>query len=142
MAAAALAHPARLRAWRCLPRVMVNRLWKHLFGEGIVPTQDNFGIQGQPPTHPELLEWLSSELVAGGWRLKPLIRLMTLSTAYRQSSRRDPAQSTRVRPPETIDPANQLLWRMRLRRLEAETVRDAILATSGDLDRPAAGRRF
>ena len=123
-----------------LARVMVNRLWKHLYGEGIVPTQDNFGVQGQPPTHPELLEWLSSELVAEGWRLKPLIRLMTLSTAYRQASHRERVKPTQTTPadPEMIDPANQLLWRMRLRRIEAETVRDAILATSGDLD-PACG---
>jgi hypothetical protein len=124
-----------------LARVMVNRLWTHLFGEGIVPTQDNFGVQGQPPTHPELLEWLSSELVANGWRLKPLLRLMTVSTAYRQASRREPetkARATSPRP-EAIDPANQLLWRMRLRRIEAETVRDAILATSGDLVETGGG---
>ncbi len=123
-----------------LARVMVNRLWAHLFGEGIVPTQDNFGVQGQPPTNPELLEWLSSELVANGWRLKPLLRLMTVSTAYRQASRREPETAHATSPrPEAIDPANLLLWRMRLRRIEAETVRDAILATSGDLDLTCGG---
>jgi len=123
-----------------LARVMVNRVWSHLFGEGIVTTADNFGVQGQPPTHPELLEWLSSELLAGGWRLKPLIRLMVVSTAYRQASRRDRAGTTgAASDPETIDPANRLLWRMRLRRLEGEAVRDAILAASGDLDRASGG---
>ncbi len=123
-----------------LARVMVNRVWTHLFGEGIVPTQDNFGIQGQPPTHPELLEWLSSELVASGWRLKPLIRLMTISTAYRQASRREPEQARATSAlAEKIDPGNSLLWKMRLRRIEAETVRDAILATSGDLDQTCGG---
>ncbi len=123
-----------------LARVMVNRIWKHLFGEGIVPTDDNFGAQGQPPTHPDLLEWLGSEFVDKGWRVKPLIRLITTSTAYRQASCRENAGSTlALSDPEHIDPANQLLWRMRLRRIEAETVRDAILATSGDLDRACGG---
>ena len=120
-----------------LARVFVNRIWAHLFGEGIVPTQDNFGAQGQPPTHPELLEWLSSELVAGGWRLKPIIRRITLSTAYRQASHCGPDGSNSSLAsvdPEMVDPGNQLLWRMRLKRIEAEAVRDAILATSGDLD--------
>ncbi len=77
-----------------LARVMVNRIWKQLFGQGIVPTPDNFGIQGQPPTHPELLEWLSAEFVANGWRIKPLIKLMMTSTAYRQASRRDTSAAT------------------------------------------------
>src|SRR5205823_5050048 len=72
-----------------LARVMVNRVWKHLLGRGIVPTAENFGVQGQPPTHPELLEWLSCELVDNGWRIKPLIRLIVRSTVYRQASRRD-----------------------------------------------------
>jgi mono/diheme cytochrome c family protein len=124
-----------------LARVMVNRAWSHLFGDGIVTTVDNFGVQGQTPTHPQLLEWLSSEFVASGWRLKPLIRLLVTSTAYRQASRRDGFQPALAeRDPETIDPANRLLWRMRLRRLEGEAVRDAILATSGDLDRASGGR--
>ena len=68
---------------------MVNRIWKQLFGQGIVPTPDNFGVQGQRPTHPELLEWLSGEFVDGGWRIKPLVKLMMTSTAYRQASHRD-----------------------------------------------------
>ncbi len=118
---------------------MVNRIWKHLFGRGIVPTPDNFGVQGQPPTHPELLEWLSSELVDNGWRIKPLIRLMMTSTAYRQASRRDITAAHSTPDPESIDPGNELLWRMRLRRLESEVVRDAILAVSGDLNRTEGG---
>jgi len=122
-----------------LARVMVNRIWKHLFGQGIVPTPDNFGVQGQPPTHPELLEWLSSELVAYGWRIKPLIKLMMTSTAYRQASRRDITAALSTPDPESIDPGDELLWRMRFRRLESEVVRDAILAVSGDLNRTAGG---
>ncbi len=113
-------------------RVMVNRVWQQLFGRGIVPTSDNFGAQGQRPTHPELLEWLARDFVAGGWRIKPLIRQMMLSTAYRQSSREEAG------PGETLDPGNELLWRMRLRRLESEAVRDAMLSVSGTLN-PAAG---
>ena len=69
-------------------RVIVNRLWQHHFGRGIVRSPNNFGLQGDRPTHPELLDWLASEFVAGGWRLKPLHRLIVLSSAYRQASRR------------------------------------------------------
>jgi hypothetical protein len=116
------------RAAALLSRVMVNRLWQHLFGRGLVPTPENLGQSGEPPTHPELLEWLSSEFVRGGWRVKPMLRLMMMSSAYRQSS-----QSLSVTGNER-DPANQLLWRMRLRRLEAEAIRDSILAVSGRLD--------
>ena len=113
-------------------RVMVNRVWKHLFGQGIVPTPENFGAQGQPPTHPELLEWLSCELVANGWRIKPVIRLIMSSTVYRQASRREKTLAESGPDPESIDPGDELLWRMRLRRLESEVVRDAILSVSGD----------
>jgi hypothetical protein len=122
-----------------LARVMVNRIWQHLFGRGLVPTPDNFGVQGQPPTHPELLEWLSCELVVGGWRIKPLIKLIVTSTAYRQASRRDHASTRSTPDPESIDPGDELLWRMRLRRLESEVVRDAILTVSGDLHRGSGG---
>ena len=120
-------------------RVMVNRIWAHLFGQGLVPTPDNFGAQGQPPTHPELLEWLSCELVEGGWRIKPMIRLIMTSTAYRQASRRDETAAPSASDPASIDPGDELIWRMRPRRLESEVVRDAILAVSGDLDRAAGG---
>jgi mono/diheme cytochrome c family protein len=120
-------------------RVMVNRVWKHLFGQGIVPTPENFGVQGQPPTHPELLEWLSCELVDNGWRIKPLIRLIMSSTVYRQASRRDPSLAESGPDPDSIDPGDELLWRMRLRRLESEVVRDAILSVSGDRNDAAGG---
>jgi hypothetical protein len=141
------------RAGALVARVMVNRVWQHLFGEGIVATPENFGHAGAPPTYPELLEWLASEFVANGWKLKPLIRLLVLSDVYRQASSRDggsivaaglaaggpSAAAEATSDPEAIDPGNRLLWRMRLRRLEAEVVRDAILATSGKLDRALGG---
>ncbi|HMC66520.1 MAG TPA: DUF1549 and DUF1553 domain-containing protein [Gemmataceae bacterium] len=122
------------RAGALLARVMVNRVWQHLFGQGIVATPENFGVTGEPPTHPELLEWLSSEFVRNGWRIKPLIKLIMSSTAYRQSSRQPDAPARGVQ----VDPGNQLLWRMRLRRLDAEAIRDSILAVSGQLN-PAIG---
>ena len=118
-------------------RVAVNRVWAHLFGRGIVTTTENFGVQGQRPTHPELLEWLSAEYIADGWRTKLLIRRIVTSHAYRQASRRPPADAS-FPDPAQVDPANELLWRMRLRRLESEAVRDAMLAASGKLN-PAMG---
>jgi hypothetical protein len=123
-----------------LARVMVNRIWQQLYGRGIVPTPDNFGAQGQSPTHPELLEWLSNRFVEDGWRIKPLVKLMMTATAYRQASHRDPSNpSSLIADPETVDPGNELLWRMRLRRIESEVVRDSILAVSGKLNRTAGG---
>jgi hypothetical protein len=110
-----------------LARVIVNRLWQHHFGEGIVGTPNDFGAQGERPSHPELLEYLASELVRGGWKLKPLHRLLMLSDAYRQSHAVDPANLA-------IDPENRYLWHFRPRRLEAETIRDALLAAGGSLD--------
>src|SRR5262249_29442673 len=118
-----------------LARVMVNRLWQHLFGKGLVPSAGNFGRSGQPPTHPELLEWLGSEFARSGWRIKPMLKLLMTSNAYRQASR-SPSTATagerrsaaeRSHDPEAVDPGNRLLWRMRLRRLEAEVIRDALL---------------
>ncbi len=114
------------------PRVMVNRLWHHHFGEGIVPTPDDFGFMGQKPTNPELLDYLASEFVRQGWSLKQMHRLMLLSSTYRMSSRPDPKGSQ-------IDPQNKLLHRRSVRRLEAEAVRDAMLAISGRLDRKMYG---
>src|SRR5262249_10239155 len=122
------------RASGLMARVTVNRLWQHLFGEGLVTTPENFGLSGTPPTHPELLEWLSSAFAEQGWRIKPMIRLMMTSTAYRQSSR--PAKSAQA---EKIDPANELLWKMRLRRLEAEAIRDGVLSASGQLNTAMGG---
>ena len=108
-------------------RVIVNRLWQHHFGRGIVATPSDFGVRGEPPSHPELLDWLASELIREGWRFKPLHRLMVTSATYRQSSK----------PTAKLladDPENTLLGRMNRRRLDAEGVRDAMLAVSGELN--------
>jgi hypothetical protein len=113
-------------------RVFVNRIWQHHFGEGIVATADNFGHLGAHPTHPELLDWLATEFVRSGWHVKALHRLIVTSTVYRQSSVPRPDL-------EAVDPGNQLLGRMRLRRLESEAVRDAVLSVSGKLDRTMGG---
>jgi mono/diheme cytochrome c family protein len=113
-------------------RVIVNRLWQHHFGEGIVRTPSNFGRMGEPPSHPELLDWLAVELMEQGWRLKPLHRLMLTSRAYQMASLDRPANVK-------IDPENRLFWRMPRLRLEAEAVRDAILAVAGTLDRSVGG---
>jgi hypothetical protein len=113
-------------------RVMVNRIWKHRFGEGIVATPDDFGLMGRPPTHPELLDWLAARFVAGGWSVKAIDRLIVLSSAYRMQSRLDPEA-------ERIDPTNQWLHRANVRRLDAESIRDALLAVSGRLDRRPFG---
>ncbi len=119
-------------------RVFANRLWQQLFGEGLVATPDNFGLTGQPPTHPELLEWLAAEFVESGWRIKPLIRLIVLSRAYRQASRPSEYVGSQG-DPRAVDPDNRLLWRMRLRRLDSEYVRDAILTASGRLATAVGG---
>ncbi len=107
-------------------RVLMNRVWHEHFGKGIVGTLGDFGSLGERPTHPELLDWLADEFMAGGWKLKRMHRMIVLSAAYRQTSERRPDL-------EKIDPENRLLGRMPLRRLEAETLRDAILAVSGKL---------
>jgi hypothetical protein len=117
-------------------RVIVNRLWLHHFGEGLVSTPENFGRSGSPPSHPKLLDWLATELVRRDWSLEHLHRLMVLSAAYRQSSRIDETGHALARK---VDPDNRLLWRQRLRRLEAEALRDAILAVSGGLDTAMGG---
>jgi hypothetical protein len=109
-----------------LARVLVNRLWKHHFGEGIVKSTDDFGAMGQKPSHPDLLDWLSSELLAQGWSIKSMQRLLVNSSTYRMSSaKRDDA--------DRLDPSNVYLHRMNVRRLEAETIRDTILSASGRL---------
>jgi hypothetical protein len=113
-------------------RVVVNRLWQHHFGRGIVATPSDFGVRGEPPSHPELLDWLASELIDGGWRLKPIHRLMVTSSAYRQSSRAN-------RERANDDPENSLLSRMNRRRLDAEGVRDAMLLVSGEFNPRAGG---
>ena len=115
-----------------LARVIVNRLWQHHFGAGIVRTPNDFGAQGDPPTHPELLEYLAGELIRNGWQLKPLHRAIMLSQVYQQSHeiREDSLQA---------DPENRWLWHYQPRRLEAETIRDAILQLGGSLDRTVYG---
>ena len=118
-------------------RVMVNRIWTHHFGSGIVRTPGNFGRQGALPTHPELLDWLASDFIENGWKIKRLHKLVMTSTAYKQSSRRPP----RGEPfkAENLDPGNDLLWRMNPRRLEAEALRDAVLSVSGKLNLTSGG---
>ena len=112
--------------------MIVNRLWQHHFGRGIVATPSDFGVRGEPPSHPELLDWLASELIAQGWRLKPLHRLMVTSATYRQSSKPDAKLAA-------DDPENTLFGRMNRRRLDAEGVRDAMLAVSGELNSKMGG---
>jgi Protein of unknown function (DUF1553)/Protein of unknown function (DUF1549)/Planctomycete cytochrome C len=113
-------------------RVMVNRIWQHHFGRGLVRSSSDFGYKGTPPTHPGLLDWLASEFVDKGWSVKAMHRLIVTSSAYRMSSRPDPKALA-------MDPENDLLWRFDLRRLEAEEVRDSILAVSGDLNAGVMG---
>ncbi|MBI1917883.1 MAG: DUF1553 domain-containing protein [Planctomycetes bacterium] len=114
-------------------RVIVNRLWQHHFGVGIVATASDFGAQGEAPTHPELLDWLAVELVESGWSLKHLHRLMVTSATYCQSSRVDPKDANHVRA-LAADRDNKLLWHARRRRLEGEALRDAMLQLSGELN--------
>jgi hypothetical protein len=119
-------------AGHLLARVIVNRLWMTHFGRGLVNTPSDFGLQGERPTHPELLDWLAGELIAQGWRLKPIHRLIVTSAAYRQAGAFDQEKAA-------IDPDNKLLWRRTPRRLEAEIIRDSLLAVAGQLDRRMFG---
>ena len=107
-------------------RVLVNRFWLHLFGRGLVATPGNFGTLGEPPSHPELLDWLADDFMQRGWKLKPLVRAIVTSAVYRQSSERRDSL-------DAIDPENRLLGRMNVRRLEAESIRDSLLAINGRL---------
>ena len=108
-------------------RVLVNRLWHYLFGQGIVSTVDNFGATGELPSHPQLLDYLAGRFVDGGWSIKSMLRLLVLSQTYRMST--TASDESRMR-----DPENKLLQHQNVRRLSAESIRDAILETSGDLD--------
>jgi mono/diheme cytochrome c family protein len=117
-------------------RVMVNRLWQHHFGRGIVATPNELGRMGQPPTHPKLLDYLAVTLIEEGWKLKALHRLIATSATYRQSAFHSQAERF-----EAIDPENKLRWRADIRRMDAEQVRDAMLAASGELDRTIGGER-
>jgi Ni/Co efflux regulator RcnB len=114
------------------PRVYVNRVWQQLFGAGIVRSSDNFGIRGDLPSHPELLDYLASEFIKQGWSTKKLVRRLVLTSVYRTSASPNPAA-------HEIDPDNRLLWHMNPRRLEAETIRDSILAITGKLDLTEGG---
>src|SRR5262249_7074728 len=112
-------------------RVMVNRVWGWHFGRGIVATPDDFGARGEPPSHPELLDYLAARFVEGGWSVKKLHRLIVLSRTYRSASGGNPANGLK-------DAKNAYLWRFPRRRLDAEEIRDSLLAVSGNLD-PAPG---
>jgi hypothetical protein len=130
----------RLARWLADPkhpltaRVFVNRAWQHHFGDGLVKTANDFGTKGERPSHPELLDWLAAAFVEGGWRFKPIHRLIVLSNTYRQSSR-SPLAAEAGRN----DPENRLLLHFRRRRLSAEEIRDAMLAASGRLNLKAGG---
>ena len=126
LAAAVLAKDNPLPA-----RVLVNRLWHHLFGRGIVKSVDNFGALGDPPSHPELLDWLARDFVAHGWSMQHSIRRIVTADAYRQSSQIDTANGEQT---ASHDPDNLLLHRQNVKPLEAEVLRDALLAISGRLD--------
>lgn len=113
-----------------LARVMVNRIWQHHFGQGLVRTVGDFGVRSDPPTHPELLEWLAHDFVANGWRIKRLQRMIVTSAVFQQvGTGNSPA----------ADPENRLLWKMPMQRLEGEILRDSMLAVSGTLNRTTYG---
>jgi hypothetical protein len=106
---------------------MVNRLWQHHLGRGIVSSPSEFGTRGEPPSHPELLDWLAAELIRHGWRLKPIHKLILTSAVYMQNSSIDDFKNK-------IDRENRLVWRRPVQRLEAEVIRDSLLAVSASLD--------
>ncbi len=116
-------------------RVMANRIWYLHFGQGLVATPNDFGAGGSPPSHPELLDWLATQLIESGWSVKTLHRLIVNSATYQQSSNFDPDAAA-------VDADNQLLWRFTPQRLEAEAIRDAMLAASGSLNAAAGGPGF
>ncbi|MEO1996987.1 MAG: DUF1553 domain-containing protein, partial [Planctomycetaceae bacterium] len=120
-------------AGHLLARVIVNRLWYHHFGRGIVSTPGDFGTRGARPSHPELLDWLATELVRGGWKLKPLHKLIMTSAVYMQAGEVTPSGRQH-------DPENLLYWRRSARRLDAETIRDSLLAVAGTLDSTSFGK--
>ena len=129
---------SKLAAWMTDPkhpltaRVWVNRLWQWHFGRGLVETSGDFGTQGTPPSHPELLDYLAGELIDSGWSTRRIQRLIVNSATYRQSSQFSTANAA-------VDPENRYLWRWKPRRLEAEAIRDSLLAVSGQLDRSVGG---
>ncbi|MBO0698303.1 MAG: DUF1549 domain-containing protein, partial [Zavarzinella sp.] len=143
-----------LAAWLTKPdhpltaRVLVNRVWRWHFGQGIVRSVDNFGRLGERPTHPALLDWLARRFVVDGWSIKSLHKLIVLSATYQQRSIADcrlpiadskANRQSAIDNPQSVDPDNRLLWHFPRRRLEAEEIRDSLLAVSGRLDRTAGG---
>jgi mono/diheme cytochrome c family protein len=120
-------------------RVIVNRLWQHHFGEGLVATPSDFGANGARASHPELLDWLAAELLENGWRLRPIHKLIVMSATYRQSAANP---QSAISNPQLVDADNRLLWRYPSRRLEAEPLRDAILTVGGKLDLTMGGPGF
>jgi hypothetical protein len=117
-------------------RVIVNRIWQHHFGRGLVGTSSDFGRLGEMPTHPELLDWLVADFVAHGWRPKPLHRLIVTSATYRQSAQREPSDLVAG---QRVDPENRLLWKHSVQRLDADEIRDAMLAASGEVTSTIGG---
>jgi hypothetical protein len=124
-------------------RVMVNRIWQHHFGAGLVRTPSDFGARGQPPTHPQLLDWLAARFIQSGWSVKQMHRLMMNSRVYQLSSIELPEQrihelegalASEVADAFRVDPNNELLWRFQRRRLDAESLRDSLMQLSGNLD--------
>ena len=118
-------------------RVMVNRIWGYHFGRGLVGTPNDFGRMGARPSHPELLDWLANRLVEGGWKVKPIHRMILLSQAYRQSE-----TSPLEKEAAEKDPDNTMLWKFSRRRLEAEEIRDSMLAVAGRLNLKMGGPSF
>ena len=121
-----------------LARVIVNRVWHHHFGKGLVRTTGDFGVRGDAPSHPQLLEFLTNQFVEGGWKLKSLHREILTSAVWQQASKREAVDQRGLE----IDPGNELLWRMSPQRLEAEVIRDAMLAVSDTLNLQAGGPGF
>lgn len=115
-------------------RVIVNRLWQAHFGRGLASNASDFGRLGEPPSHPELLDWLAKTLVKDGWRLKPMHKRIVMSAAYRQSSKHPRPELGQLK-----DPENRLCWKARVRRLDAEPIRDSLYAVSGEIDLAAGG---
>ena len=120
-------------------RVMVNRIWQHHFGRGIVDSPSNFGENGSRPTHPELLDWLAHRFIEEKWSIKAMHRLILNSSTYRQSSWRNASSKKVAAEAERLDPDNRWLWRFPRRRLDAEEIRDSVLAVSGRLNREMGG---
>jgi mono/diheme cytochrome c family protein len=116
-------------------RVAINHIWLRHFGQGLVPSVSNFGLNGDVPTHPQLLDWLAVELMENGWRMKPIHRLLVLSNTYRLSSSNGPTDNANL----AIDLHNKYLWKTNSRRMEAEVVRDSVLSVAGSLDLRQSG---